>query len=130
MTTKTPEPLFLGKNDIRKENRELAFKMVFREIKNECLSEKMRFGQSCSMYATTPLSDRILGILKRWNVAEQEIGGTLSLAITFPDDVARNQYFLDKDGKVFTKHVPAKIPVLPKRKSILAGMRKKLGRKA
>ena len=74
-----------GPNDKRSENRELAFKMVFRELVS--LDDK-----------------RVNAILKRWNVREVEIGTSLSIGIKFPKGLKRNQWFYE-DGFAVPREV-------------------------
>ncbi len=78
------QPGFYDKGDLRSQNRELALKMVFRELSGLSLSA-------------------VHSILDKWKVREEEIGSTLSLSISFPAGVVRNQWFYDEQGRPFSK---------------------------
>lgn len=75
---------FYGKEDFRSENRELALKMVFREIRNLDIKS-------------------VDAILDNWKVREEEIGTRLSVAISFPAGVVRNQWFYNEQGNPYSK---------------------------
>lgn len=93
------QPGFYSKEDLRSENRELALKMVFREIREAILWE--RTPRSCSY--SQPFSKTVQDILDKWKVREEEIGTRLSVAISFPDGVVRNQWFYDANGSPYSK---------------------------
>ena len=96
------QTLFLDKKDLRSENRELAFKIFFRELR-EMIKYKFH-GMSCN-FVEKPLNERIDDLLKRWGIAEEEIGTSLSLVITFPAGVVRNQWFYGQNGAPYAlKH--------------------------
>lgn len=75
---------FYDKSDMRAENRELALKLVFRELR--ALRAK-------------PVDN----ILDKWKVREEEIGTRLSVAISFPAGLVRNQWFYDEKGRPYPK---------------------------
>ncbi len=83
---KIEQPGFFDKGDLRSENRELAFKMVFRELR---------------ALRTKAVDD----VLNKYKVSEEEIGTRLSVAISFPVGVVRNQWFYDDKGQPYSlKH--------------------------
>ena len=77
--------LTVSEGDIRERNRQLAIKMLVRELK------KLD-------------NEEVNGILKRWKVQEVEQGNNLSLGIDFPDDVERHQWFYAGEQPVL-KHI-------------------------
>jgi hypothetical protein len=96
------QPGFYSKEDLRSENRELALKLFFRELK--ALTIPIRGMSGCMVMIRTP-EERLNDLLVRWGVREEEIGTRLSLAISFPEGVVRNQWFYGPDGKAFSlKH--------------------------
>jgi hypothetical protein len=75
--------------------------MFFRELNNvliprHCVS---------SCFTPLPIEDQIRNLIKRWGIGEEEIGTRLSLAITFPTDVVRHQWFYDEKGNPYHKLV-------------------------
>ena len=83
---KIEQPGFYDRSDLRFENRELAFKMIFRELRSIGLKQ-------------------VDSILDRWKVQEEEIGSRLSVATSFPVGVVRNQWFYDEQGNPYSlKH--------------------------
>lgn len=65
-----------GREDKRSENRELAFKIIFRELR-------------------ALKNPKVDALLKRWDVQEVEIGTSLSVGINFPKGLKRNQWFYE-----------------------------------
>jgi len=82
---------FYDKGDLRSENRELAFKLFFRELNS--LTETLSEHSACA----------VLDLLNRWKVREEEIGTRLSIAISFPAGLVRNQWFYDDQGNSYAK---------------------------
>lgn len=115
------QPGFYEKTDLRSENRELAFKLFFRE-----LQEIAQEPYPCSS-SFTPKTPRELlrDLIKRWGMREEEIGTRLSLAITFPDGLMRNQWFYDEKGNPYSLKHDGLPPKKPKSKSKPKPKRKK-----
>jgi len=108
---------FYSKDDLRSENRELALKMFFRELK--ALSFPSHGMSGCAVEYKT-LDERLRDLISRWGLAEEEIGTRVSLAIEFPPGVVRNQWFYGLDGRPYSmKHngIPPKKPAIKKKKS-------------
>ncbi len=78
------QPGFYDKSDLRSENRELALKMVFRELRALAIKQ-------------------VNFVLDKYKVREEEIGTRLSVAISFPEGVVRNQWFYDDKGNPYHK---------------------------
>ena len=80
------------KGDLRSENRELAFKLFFRELHVLALDEQ-----------SVP-NDKIQRLLDRWNIKETELGTRSSINIDFPKGLKRNQWFYE-DGEAVPREV-------------------------
>lgn len=109
------QPGFYSKDDLRSENRELALKMFFRELKT--ISFPVRGLSGCMGYLK-PIDEQLRELISRWKITEEEIGSRLSLAISFPEGVVRNQWFYNENGTPFSlKHdgTPPKNPVVKKK---------------
>lgn len=92
---------FYDKKDLRSENRELALKMFFRELKELARPKYPMSGVG----PTKALWEELRDLIIKWKVSEEEVGTSLSLAISFPDGVTRNQYFYREDGTPYVlKH--------------------------
>ena len=77
--------LVVGDGDVREENRQLAIKMLMRELRNL-------------------KNDEVDKIMKRWDLREIEQGNTLSLGIDFPSDVERYQWIYE-NGEAKLQHI-------------------------